>query len=183
MDLRHLDVENLDFGIDECNEFNPFEYEETPTPSSVPHSNFSQPNPIGKWPRVSRRTYVVWNHYTIINRQNTTWEVENLAYCKYFKKAYSCKASDAPSLFSRHAKHCTKKHGALDPRQSQISQTKLGSSTSSISPFIYNQQFLRERLVGMVATMRLPLTFGEDPRFIHFINNPLLYTINNSTSP
>ena len=35
----------------------------------------------------------------------------------------------------------------------------------------------------MVATMRLPLTFGEDPRFIHFINNPLLYTINNSTSP
>ena len=27
MDLRHLDVENLDFGIDECNEFNPFEDE------------------------------------------------------------------------------------------------------------------------------------------------------------
>ena len=176
----------FDFGINECNEFNPFEDEETPTPSSVPPSNLSQPNPIGKWPRVSSPTSIVWNHYPIINRQNTTWEVENLAECKYWKKkkkTYSCKTSDAPGLLRKHVKQCTKKHGALDSRKSQISQTKLGSSTPSMSPYIYNQQFLRERLVGMVASMGLPLTFGEDPRFIHFINNPLLYTVNNSKSP
>ena len=44
MDLRFLDVENLNFGIDECDKFNPFEYEENPTPTSnpqsVPSSNF-----------------------------------------------------------------------------------------------------------------------------------------------
>ena len=61
---------------------------------------------------------------------------------------------------------CTKKHGALDPRQSQISQIEIGSSTSSMSPFIYNQEFMRERLAGIVASVCLPLTFGEDPRIV-----------------
>ena len=32
MDPHYLDVENLNFGIDECEEFNPFEYEENLTP-------------------------------------------------------------------------------------------------------------------------------------------------------
>ena len=79
MDHHHLDVENLDFGIDACNEFNPFEDDEIPTSSSVPSSDLSQPNPIGKKPRASRCTSVVWNHFTIINRQNTRGEVENVA--------------------------------------------------------------------------------------------------------
>ncbi|KAJ9680428.1 hypothetical protein PVL29_019682 [Vitis rotundifolia] len=35
MDPHHLDVENLDFGIDACNEFSPFEDDETPTFSSL----------------------------------------------------------------------------------------------------------------------------------------------------
>ena len=35
MDPHHLDVENLDFGIDACNKFNPFEDDEIPTSSSV----------------------------------------------------------------------------------------------------------------------------------------------------
>ena len=152
----------FDFGINECNEFNPFEDEETPTPSSVPPSNLSQPNPIGKWPRVSSPTSIVWNHITIINKQNTRGEVENLAECKYCKKTYSC--GDTGHL-KRHAEQCNKKHGALDPRQSQISQNEIGSSTSSMTPFIYNQQFLRKGLTRMVASMGLPLTFGEDPRF------------------
>ena len=68
MDPYHLDVENLDFGIDACNEFNPCEDDKTPTSSSVPPSSLPQPNPIGKIPRVSRRTSIVWNHFTIINR-------------------------------------------------------------------------------------------------------------------
>ena len=63
-----------------------------------------------------------------------------------------------------------KKNGALDPRQSHISQNEIRSSTSSMSFFIYNQQFLREGLVGMVVSMRLPLKFGEDPRFVHFMH-------------
>ena len=79
MDPHHLDVENLDFGIDACNEFNPFEDDETPTSSSVPHSNLPQPNPIGKRPKASRRTSIVWNHLTIINIQNIRGKVENLA--------------------------------------------------------------------------------------------------------
>ena len=32
MDPHHLDVENLDFGINACNEFNPFEDDESPPP-------------------------------------------------------------------------------------------------------------------------------------------------------
>ena len=79
MHPHHLDVENFDFGIDACNEFNHFEDDETPTFSSVPPSNLPQPNPTGKRPKVSRHTSVVWNYFTIINGQNTRWEVENLA--------------------------------------------------------------------------------------------------------
>ena len=70
MDPHHLNVENLDFGIDACNEFNPFEDDEIPTSSSVPPFNFPQPNPISKRP--SRCTSIAWNHFTIINRQNTS---------------------------------------------------------------------------------------------------------------
>ena len=43
MDPRYLDVENINFGIDESDEFNLFEDEEDPTstsnPQSVPSSN------------------------------------------------------------------------------------------------------------------------------------------------
>ena len=88
MDPHYLDVENLNFGIDECEEFNPFEYEEnlTPTtsnPQSVPSSNSEH---VGKKPRVSKRTSFVWNHFTIINKENSKGEVENVAQCKYCKK-------------------------------------------------------------------------------------------------
>ena len=79
MDPCHLNVENLDFGIDKCNEFNPFEDDETSTSSSVPPSNLPQPNPIGTRPKVSKRTCVVWNHSTITKRQNTRGQVENIA--------------------------------------------------------------------------------------------------------
>ena len=79
MDPHCLDVENLNFGIDECEEFNPFEYEEnlTPTsnPQSVPSSNSEH---VGKKPRVSKHTSLVWNHFTIINKENSKGEVENV---------------------------------------------------------------------------------------------------------
>ena len=42
--LHHLDVENLNFGIDACNEFNPFEDDETPT--SLVSFPLTFPNPI-----------------------------------------------------------------------------------------------------------------------------------------
>ena len=58
----------------------------------------------------------------------------------------------------------------LDLRQSQISQNEIRSNISSMSTFIYNQQFLREGLVGMVASMGLPLIFGENLRFVHFMH-------------
>ena len=86
MDPYNLDVENIDFGIDACNEFNPFEDDETPISSSVTPSNLPQPNLTGKRPWASRRTSIVWNHFTIINRQNIRGEVENLVECKYCKK-------------------------------------------------------------------------------------------------
>ena len=38
MDPCYLGVENLNFGIDDCGKFNPFEYEENPTPTSNPQS-------------------------------------------------------------------------------------------------------------------------------------------------
>ena len=48
MDPHHLNVENLDFGIDACNEFNPFEDNETSTSFSVPPTNLSNPIPQAK---------------------------------------------------------------------------------------------------------------------------------------
>ena len=79
MDLHHLNVENLDFGINAYNEFNHFEDDETATFSSVSSSNLPQPNPIGQRLKAIRHTFTLWNHFTIINRQNTRGEVENLA--------------------------------------------------------------------------------------------------------
>ena len=54
-----------------------------------------------------------------------------------------------------------------------------------MSPFIYNQQFLREWLVGMVASMGLPLTFGKDLRYVHFMHKyapPTYHRIPRTTS-
>ena len=64
-----------------------------------------------------------------------------------------------------------KKHGALDLRQSQISQTEIGSSTSSMSTFKFNQQRNKEGFTKFVASMSLPFTFGEDPRFLNYIQD------------
>ena len=51
--LIHLNEENL-----------------TPTsnPQSIPSSNSEH---VGKKPRVSKRTSLVWNHFTIINKENS----------------------------------------------------------------------------------------------------------------
>ena len=136
MDPHHLDVENLDFGIDACNEFNPFEDDKISTYSSVSPSNLPQPNPICRRPRASRRTSILWNHFTIINRQNTRGEVENLAECKYCKKHIVAKLVVAQVTLKDMSNNVQKKHGALDPRQFQISQNEIGSSTSSMTPFI-----------------------------------------------
>ena len=88
MNLHYIDVENLDYGINEYNEFNPFEYH--PTPTSAPFSNqpfnLPQPDPIGKRPRTSRHTSVVWKHFSIVNKKYIRGEVEDLAECKYCKK-------------------------------------------------------------------------------------------------
>ena len=122
--FHYLDVENLNFDINECEEFNPFEYEENPTPTSnpqfVPSSNSEH---VGKKPRVSKRIFLVWNHFTIINKENSKGQVENVAQRKYCKKyLYSCKISNGTGHLRRHAEQCTKKLGALHPKQSQISQ-------------------------------------------------------------
>ena len=53
------------------------------------------------------------------------------------KKTYICKVIGGISHLRRHVKQCTKKHGALDPKQSQINITKIGSSTSSMYTFIF----------------------------------------------
>ena len=39
-----------------------------------------------------------------------------------------------------------------------------------MSPLLYNQQFLKKGLAGMVASMGLSLTFGKDLRFVHFMH-------------
>ena len=89
MNLCYLDVENLNFGIDECDEFNSFEDKENPTPTSnpqfVPSCNSDH---VGKKleVRVGKHTFLVWNHFTIINKENSKGDVENVAQCKYCKK-------------------------------------------------------------------------------------------------
>ena len=56
----YLHVENLNFGIDECDEFNPFEDEENPNPTSNPQSvHSSNSDHVGKIPRISERTSLV----------------------------------------------------------------------------------------------------------------------------
>ena len=55
MDPHYLDVENLNFDIDECDEFNPLEDKENPTPTSNPQSiTFSKSDHVGKKPGVCR---------------------------------------------------------------------------------------------------------------------------------
>ena len=54
-----------------------------------------------------------------------------------------------------------------------------------MTPFIYNQQFLREGLARLIASIRLPLTFKEDPRFVHFMHKyaqPVYHRIPRTTS-
>ena len=85
MDPRYLDVKNLKFGIDKCGDFNLFEYEKNPTtPTSnsqfVPSSNSEH---VEKKPRVSKRTSLVLNHFTIINKENSKGGVENVVQYKY----------------------------------------------------------------------------------------------------
>ena len=82
MDPHYLDVENLDYSIDEYNEFNHFE--EHPTPTSAASSNqlynLPQPDPTGKRPRTSRCTFVVWKHFCLVNKKiYIRGEVEDLA--------------------------------------------------------------------------------------------------------
>ena len=86
MDPHYLYVENLDYGIDEYNEFNHFE--DHPTPTSAPSSNIPQPDPISKRPRTSRCTSVVWKLFSIVNKKNIRGEVEDLAEYKYYKKKH-----------------------------------------------------------------------------------------------
>ena len=171
MDPHYLDVENLNYGIDEYNEFNPFEDHPTPTsaPSSNQPSNIPQPDPIGKKPRTSRRTSIVWKHFSIVTKKNIRGGVEDLAECKYCKKTYSCKASAGTGHLKRHAEQCTKKHGALDPTQSQLNPSEIGSNSSQLTTFIYDQKAVRNGFANMVASMNLPMTFAEDPKFVNFI--------------
>ena len=67
MNHPYLDVENLNFGIDKCDKFNPFEDEENSTPTSNPQCvSSSNSDNVGKKLRVSKRTSLVWNHNTNI---------------------------------------------------------------------------------------------------------------------
>ena len=52
-------------------------------------------------------------------------------------------------------------------------------------PFICNQQFLREGLAKLIASIGLPLTFGEDSKFVHFMKKyvqPTYHRIPRTTS-
>ena len=98
--------------------------------------------------------------------------VEDLAQGKYCKrKTYSCKASASTSHLKRHVEQCTKKHGALDPTQSQLNPSEIGSNSSQLTTFIYDQKPVRNGFTSMVASMNLPMTFSEDPKLINFIQN------------
>ena len=101
MDPHYLDIENLDYGSDEYDEFNPFEYHPTPTSALSSNQPSNQP--------------VVWKHFSIVNKKNIRGEVEDQVECKYCKKTYSCKASASTGHLKRHVEQCNKKHGALDP--------------------------------------------------------------------
>ena len=71
------------------------------------------------------------------------------------KNIYSCKTSGGMGHLRRHVEQCTKKLGALDPKQSQISQ----SESSSMKPFMYNHERVREKFGKLIASMNLPLEF------------------------
>ena len=71
----------------------------------------------------------------------------------------------------RHAEQCTKKHGALDPKQSQINQ----SGSSSIKPFMYNHEGVRENFGKLIANMNLPLGFTQDSRVLDLMKDLQLF--------
>ena len=85
------------------------------------------------------------------------------------KKTYSCKASVGIGNLKRHAEQCTKKYGALDPTQSQLNPSEIESSSSQLATFIYDQKVLRNGFASMIASMNLPMTFADDPKFVNFI--------------
>ena len=80
----------------------------------------------------------------------------------------------------RHAEQCTKKHGALDPKQSQISQ----SGSLSMKPFMYNHERMRENFGKLIASMNLPLGFTQDPRVLDLMEDlrPSFKRISDTTS-
>ena len=75
------------------------------------------------------------------------------------------------SHLKRHAEQCTKKHGALDPTQSQLNPSKIGSSLFQLTTFIYDKKDVRNGFTSMVASMNLPMTFAYDLKFVNFIQN------------
>ena len=71
----------------------------------------------------------------------------------YCKKKCSCRASGGMGYLRRHSEQCTKKHDALNHKQSQISQ----SGSSSMKSFMYNHERVREKFGKLIASMNLIL--------------------------
>ena len=81
------------------------------SPSSNQPSNIPQPDPIGNRPRASRRTSIVWKHFSIVNKKNIRGGVEDQAECKYCKKKHivlvlaQVTLKDMPNNVPKNMKH------------------------------------------------------------------------------
>ena len=62
----------------------------------------------------------------------------------------------------RHVEQCTQKNGALDLKQSQISQSR----SLSMKPFMSSHEHVREKFGKLIASMNLLLGFTQDPRVL-----------------
>ena len=67
----------------------------------------------------------------------------------------------------RHSEQCTKKHDALNHKQSQISQ----SGSSSMKSFMYNHERVREKFGKLIASMNLILGSTQDPRVLDLMED------------
>ena len=62
---------------------------------------------------------------------------------------------------------------------SPINPSEIGSNSSQLTTFIYDQKAVRNGFANMVASMNLQMTFAEDPKFVNFIQFTIIKLINN----
>lgn len=81
--------------------------------------------------------------------------MENAVQCKYYKNLYSSQSTGGMGHLKRYAEQCTKKHGAIYPRHTQLNIGG-GSKITGINTFVHDQAKTREGIAIYIASTNQP---------------------------